>query len=186
MDNKPKRDYLVCDTDPVSVLEESDIRCVTKDFRETRGKDTTIVGGYSIRFDPMDGSGKTDLYGQWFTPKTYLGPRDGGAVEAYFHHGYEIQNDDIARTVTKNLAERTFGEVMVTRDEIGIWAEVVLNMNDDYEERVAQLVKDGVLSYSSGSSGHLVRIDDLGQIRDEMDGDRREELESKFLSLIHI
>ena len=180
MDEKTKRDYLIYPGAPVAILEASDIRCVTDKFRATRGEDTTVVGGYSIRFDPMDGSGGNDLYGQWFTSKTYLGPRDGGSVEAYFHHGYEIQSDDIARNVTKALAESTFGEVMVTRDDIGIWAEVVLNMHDDYEERIAQMVADGVLSYSSGSSGHLVRIEDLEDIKDEISDDRYEELDERF------
>src|SRR5262249_30819551 len=63
------------------------------------------------------------------------------------------------------LADRTFQPVKTRRDEIGIWAETVLNLADDYERQVYEMVKAGKLGWSSGSSMHRTRKAADGHIK---------------------
>lgn len=110
------------------------------------------VAGYLIRFsDPRDPRDR-DLEGQYFTAKTYFGPRDGDGVDAYFHHAIPVRGD------LAHLADRTFAPLKVTRDEVGLFAETVLNMADEYERMIYDLAVQGKLGWSSGAPGHLVRV----------------------------
>ena len=148
--------------DKVGLMSLSDCKAVKQedlDEIEKDGGKAEVVGGYSIRFDDVEAPMNTDLTGQWFSKSTYLGPKDGAGVDVYFHHGYPIYDERIADVVTRELSEKTFGEAKVTRDEIGIWAEAVLDIRDDYEARIAEMAEKGTLGWSSASAGHLVRID---------------------------
>lgn len=129
---------------------------------DDRGK----VGGYLVRFSD-DGQQK-DLSGEYFTSKTYLGAHDGDGVDTIFHHGQPIP---VKSKLTKSalaeidaLREHVFAPVKAKRDSVGIWAETVLNLADEYEKAVFGLVKANKLGWSSGAVGHLVKKADDGQI----------------------
>lgn len=118
------------------------------------------VGGYLVRFSD-DGKQK-DLTGEWFTSKTYLGPKDGDGAEAIFDHGFPVMpklgkglDKDTLKRI-EALADRTFQPLKTKRDAVGIWAETVLNISDDYEKMVFGLVKKEKLGWSSGAAGHRV------------------------------
>ncbi len=171
---------LTYDGGTVAILEDSQIKAIKDEDREMRGgADSVVVGGISIRFDDDNAMSGSDLTGQWFGRDTYFGPSKGGNVDVYFHHAHAIRSDDIALNVSRAMADHTFGVAKATEEEMGIWVETVLNMRDEYEKEVAELVKANKIGWSSGSAGHLVRIEHVRDMED-MPESRRDELMSKF------
>lgn len=127
--------------------------------------DNGKVGGYLVRFS--DGS-KKDLSGEYFTAQTYLGAHDGDGVDTVFHHGQPLP---IKARLTKDTAvelerlrEHVFAPIKAKRDAIGIWAETVFDMADEYEKIVFGGVKAGKFGWSSGALGHLVKKSADGEI----------------------
>lgn len=115
------------------------------------------VGGYLVRF------GGVDLDGDTFTADTYFGKAEGNGQDLTFHHRYpiiaQVDGKEIAFT---ELADHIFANPIKTerRDDIGLWAEAVLDMHNDYEKMVYELAERGVLGWSSGSAGHMIRFND--------------------------
>lgn len=106
------------------------------------------IGGYLVRF----GSEKDrDLDGDFFTAKTYFGARDGDGVDLFFHHGRPIKNG------LEALADHIFQPIKTKKDDVGLWAEAVLDLSDEYERMVHELVLAGKLGWSSGTASHLVK-----------------------------
>lgn len=123
------------------------------------------VGGYLVRF--TDAS-KKDLSGEYFTAETYLGAHDGNGVDTIFHHGQPLpvkaKLSAKAAQEIEGFRDHVFAPVKTKRDAVGIFAETVLNMADDYEKAVFGLVKAGKLGWSSGAVGHLVKKAEDGRI----------------------
>ena len=113
------------------------------------------VGGYLVRFS--DASHK-DLSGEYFTAKTYYGAREGDGADCLFHHSLPIKG------VNSEFTDHIFAPIKTRKDNIGIFAETVLNMSDAYERKVAELVDAGKLGWSSGSAGHACRKAADGEI----------------------
>ena len=113
------------------------------------------VGGYLVRFSS---EADPDLTGEWFTAKTYYGPRDGDGADTLVHHGFPL------KAGLEELADRLLSPLKTTKDEIGIFAETVLNLADEYEKAIYELVEQGKLGWSSGAPGHMVRRKDSGEI----------------------
>lgn len=126
--------------------------------------DSGRVGGYLVRFSD---SKSKDLHGEYFDAKGYYGPADGDGAETLFEHGFPVMPESAPAKVKdfiKSLADRTFQPLKTRRDEIGIWAETVLDLADEYEKAVYGLVKMGKLGWSSGAPGHRVKMDKDGRI----------------------
>lgn len=113
------------------------------------------VGGYLVRFST---EADPDLTGEWFTAKTYYGPRDGDGADTLVHHGFPL------KAGLEELADRLLSPLKTTKDEIGIFAETVLNLADEYEKAIYELVEQGKLGWSSGAPGHMVRRKSTGEI----------------------
>jgi len=113
------------------------------------------VGGYLVRFSS---EADPDLTGEWFTAKTYYGPRDGDGADTLVHHGFPL------KAGMEELADRLLSPLKTTKDAVGIFAEVVLDMADEYEQAIYELVEQGKLGWSSGAPGHMVRRKDSGEI----------------------
>lgn len=128
--------------------------------------DNGKVGGYLVRFS--DNGASKDLSGEYFTSKTFLGSRDGDGVDTIFHHGQPLPvKASLSHSAQKeidSLRDHVFAPVKTKRDAIGIFAETVLNMSDEYEKAVYALAKSGKLGWSSGAVGHLVKKASDGQI----------------------
>lgn len=131
-------DTLVCRGDSVKALD-----------------DGGLVGGYLVRFSSAK---DPDMVGEYFTAKTYFGARDGDGADALFHHGFPLKSG------LEALADHVFQPIKTRRDEIGIWAEVVLDLSDKYEKKVHELAAAGKLGWSSGTAKYLVKTEDDGQI----------------------
>lgn len=115
------------------------------------------VGGYLVRFSTEQ---DPDLTGDFFTAKTYFGPSDGDGADLMFHHGLPLKAE------LAGLADHIFRNPIKTRkDEIGIFAEAVLDMSDKYEAAIYKLAKEGKLGWSSGTAKYLIRKEDTGEIK---------------------
>jgi hypothetical protein len=114
------------------------------------------VGGYAILWG---GPNQRDAVGDFFTPKTYLGAHDCNGVDSYLHHAQPIKGFE-------HLANRRFSPVKAHRDNLGVFAEIILDMHDEYEHKIYELVRRGVLGYSTGAASHLVKKLPNGEITD--------------------
>jgi hypothetical protein len=129
------------------------------------------VGGYLVPFTTAE---DRDLYGTFFTARTYYGKRSGDGLDVLMHHGLPIRADVNGETIEfLDFAKRPFKNPMrTTVDERGIFAEVLLDMADDYERMIYDLVSRGVLKWSSGALAHTLDIDpDTGEVRTWMIGE---------------
>lgn len=106
------------------------------------------VGGYLVRFGD---AGRKDLMGEYFSAATDFGKDNGNGAYCLFHHSIPL------RAELEHLADHFFQPIETRRDDLGIWAETVLNLADAYERMVYKLVREGKLSWSSGSIPHMVR-----------------------------
>lgn len=111
------------------------------------------VGGYLVRFG---GETQKDLEGEWFTSETYYGPRDGDGADCLVHHGLPI--------TTLELADHWLEPIKTHRDDIGLWADAVLDMADEYESRVYELIAEGRFGWSSATAPHMRRVTPEGEI----------------------
>lgn len=133
--------------------------------------DNGRIGGYLIRFsNPADGAAvHRDLDGDYFTKDSYLGARDGDGVDTMFHHGRPIQvKGNISSTVKSQIeafADHIFAPVKTKRDAIGIWAETVLSLADEFEKAVFGMVKANKIGWSSGAVSHLVKRTSDGELK---------------------
>lgn len=124
------------------------------------------VGGYAVRFTDKD---HRDSYGDYFTKDTYLGAHDGDGVDVLFHHGMPLYSTRRMSEEQKKAFEAFRNHIFSSptkakKDEIGLFVEVVLDMRDDYEKAVYGLAKAGKLGWSSGSTWHMVKRTNDGEI----------------------
>ena len=120
---------------------------------------TLRVGAYAVRF--ADSSEK-DLSGEYFTAKTDFGPSAGDGVATMFNHGMIPAKG--MEAVFGQVCEQTFPPVKVTRDDTGLFVETTLDLSDKYQAAIGRLVSQGKLKWSSGSSQHVKRRADDGEI----------------------
>ena len=124
------------------------------------------VGGYAVRFTDSD---HRDAYGDYFTKDTYLGAHEGDGVDVLFHHGLPLYTSRRMTEEQKKAFEAFRNHIFSSptkakKDEIGLFIEVVLDMADDFEKAAFGLVKAGKLGWSSGSTYHMVKRTDDGEI----------------------
>lgn len=101
-----------------------------------------IVGGYGIVWDSVD------LYGERFTRSTGLGTfLDTGQVPVYYDHTLEKPQHPLGRVIKTVV------------DDYGLWVEAQLERHEAYVEQIISLIQQKKLGWSSGSSGHLVRVE---------------------------
>jgi len=110
------------------------------------------VGGIGIRFEGRD------LDGEAFKADTYYGQREGDGADCLFHHSVPVKG------ISRELSDHLFPSVKVTRQELGLFVETVLDMANEYERMVYSLVDQGKLGWSSGAAGHMVRKSQDGTI----------------------
>lgn len=114
-----------------------------------------IIEGLAIPFGGPFGKGK-DFDGEDFGPDTDIAadwfPSEGRPV--LYHHGL----DDALKTA---LVGRQIEREQV---DAGHWVKVQLDKRNRYFERIAQMVSDEALSFSSGAIPHLVKARKDGHI----------------------
>lgn len=104
--------------------------------------DTVVLGGYGVVF------GGQDLVGDTFDKSTnfWLGEMSGPRPVLY-EHGLDDRIDlaVLGKTVKMEV------------DDWGLWVEAEIERHREYVKEVEQLAEAGVLGWSSGSAGHMVR-----------------------------
>lgn len=111
------------------------------------------LAGYLIRYGDET---KTDLLGDFFAPDTDYGDLKESSV--YFNHRMPVK----VGKQSVEYKERFADKAKLTTDEIGIFAEVVINARNEYEKMIADLGLKGVLGWSSGTAPHLVEREQKG------------------------
>lgn len=115
--------------------------------------DTGKIGSHSIVFG--DRTSK-DFHGNWFTSKTFMGHNNGDNAVALLNHRVPLfrkgQFDTATEKALKEIADMRFkNPVKSTVDAIGVFSELVLDLNDKYEKMVYELAKQGAFKWSSGT-----------------------------------
>lgn len=124
------------------------------------------VGGYLVKFGSRD---ERDFDKQFFTKNCFYGHNNGDGAVLLVHHGIPLTSglkgyDEAKVEALNRLSERIMGPIKTTVDEVGIFAEAVLNLADAYEKKVYEFVEQQKLRWSSGSATHMVKIADDGEI----------------------
>lgn len=111
--------------------------------------DAYVIGGYGVIW------GGRDLVGEYFSPSTdFWFDRITATPPVLYEHGM----DGSAR-------KAVLGQVVATKaDPTGLWIEAQLEKSRDYVEAVMELVKKGVLGWSSGAVSHLVEKTKSGHL----------------------
>lgn len=119
--------------------------------------DMVTIGGYLVRFGAPDDA---DTAGQWFTKSTFYGPQNGDGQISTVNHQLPlyIGKDIGLRMALEPSRDLILPTMSVKADDLGLWAEIVLDQRDKYQEWAAGLAAKGAWSWSSGSAPHLVRV----------------------------
>lgn len=105
------------------------------------------VGGYLVEFSDVESrkGAPPDLTKEFFTKNTDYDIEGGEKKTVYFDHGLDPV-----------LKRRKLSKAELKVDEVGVWAETVLDTRDKYLAKIYEMVEKGILGWSSGSASHLV------------------------------
>jgi HK97 family phage major capsid protein len=122
-------------------------------IKATRMDDGNVkLAGYLVRFGDAS---KTDVTGDYFTKDT-----DFGSVEksdGWFNHRMPVDFDG-----KRVVYDEQLPDVKLSKDDTGIFAEIVLGARNEYERIIADLGFEGKLGWSSGTAPHLVDRKQVG------------------------
>jgi len=121
--------------------------------KATQMQDGSVkLGGYLVRFGDAT---KTDLTGDYFTKNTDF----GSAVDSdgWFNHRMPVLFNGKRVEYTDPLPR-----VRMMKDDVGVFAEIVLGAHNEYEAMLADLGIKGALGWSSGTAPHLVDRKQVG------------------------
>lgn len=119
--------------------------------------DEGVVSGYLVRFstdkDP-------DLTGDFFTKDTNFGDAKDSYV--WYHHKLPLKTEKgaILPAYTKTLGK---SKAILSKDNVGIFVKVSLDMRDEYEKAIYEMAKAGRLGWSSGTLPNLVDREPVGK-----------------------
>ena len=149
---------------PVIVIEQPEMdmgKSITPDtlvsfggeVKATRLPDGGVkLGGYLVRFGDAT---KTDLTGDFFTKNTDFG--DAIESDGWFNHRMPVLFNGKRVEYVEPLPK-----VTMKKDDIGVFAEIVLGAHNEYEAMLADLGIKGALGWSSGTAPHLVDRKQVG------------------------
>lgn len=131
-------------------MEDMDVNETVVSFgSEIKSLGDNKFGGYLVRFSTQE---DPDLTGDFFDAKTDFDVDFPIQSTVYFNHGLDPQ-----------LKKRKFGKADVKVDDVGVWAEFILQERDEYEKALADMAKAGKLGWSSGTAAHLVEREAVGK-----------------------
>lgn len=140
---------------PVKSIEAEEVIYTGGQIKAVKLDDGSVkLGGYLVTFGDAD---HTDLTGDYFTKDTDFG--DITASDVWFNHRLPVEVDGQKVEYTKKLSSRA----TLTKDDVGIFAEVVMKARNAYEQAIIDLGLAGVLGWSSGTAGHLVERELTGK-----------------------
>lgn len=105
-------------------------------------RDETRIGGYLVRWGDDQ---NRDLHGEYFAPDTDFRLEWFKSRPLLYHHG-----------IDETIGAEMIGEIdTVRRDKVGLWVEAQLRRAGDYWAGVRELIKQGLVGWSSGTVPHL-------------------------------
>ena len=107
------------------------------------------VGGYLVRFGDAE---TPDAMGDYFTAATDFGIVDRAI--GWVHHRQPMESPKTGQKA--RYTQRLRNPVKLVKDDIGILAEVMLDLRDTYENMFYKAADAGKLGWSSGTAPHLV------------------------------
>jgi len=106
-------------------------------------------GGYLVRFtsdvDP-------DITQDFFNDATDFDTEFPSKATVYWNHGLD-----------PDVRLHKFGKADLRIDEVGVWAETILQERNEYERLIAQWASEGKLGWSSGTEPSLVERTKVGK-----------------------
>lgn len=114
---------------------------------------TVKLGGYLVQFGDEK---NTDLTGDFFAPDTDYG--EAKESDVYFNHRMPVRAGDKQIEYKDKLSR-----AKLNKDDVGIFAEVILAARNEYEEMIIEAGLAGKLGWSSGTAGHLVDREQVGK-----------------------
>lgn len=117
-----------------------------------------IIGGYLIRWGSPN---ERDQEGDYFTPDVYLGEEIYGEnTPVYVEHSFLTDENGELLPPQKTFIGRVCKRI---KDNIGLWVEAKIE-DSPLAQSVVDAIRNGVMSWSSGSIAHMVRRDDDSRI----------------------
>ena len=108
------------------------------------------VGGYLVVFGDSSTPDISHMR-DYFTTSTDFDLESGIRPAVLYHHGLDL-----------TLKRRKIGRAELSTDAIGVWVEAQLALRDEFEKTIYALAQKGKLKWSSGSVGHLVELQKVG------------------------
>ena len=144
-----RSDSMVAFGSEVAEVERGDVRSEAVRFALKNNDDLRTIGGYLVSF----GDDKIDSHQTYFDAETYYGPHKGDGMDVMIHHGFPVGRG------LEEFADTLLPAMKTTEDDVGLWAETVVNLSKSFEKEIFELVKEGYLKWSSGSAAHMVKVD---------------------------
>lgn len=117
------------------------------EVKATRLEDGNVkLAGYLVRFGEAE---QPDLTGDYFTKNTDFG--DASKSDGWFNHRLPVEFEGKRTRYTDQLPD-----VTLSKDDVGVFAEIVIGARNEYEKAIADLGFKGKLGWSSGTAPHLV------------------------------
>lgn len=117
--------------------------------------DESRLGGYLVVFGDTK---QRDLDGEYFTSETEFNLDWFSERPALFHHGQKSRRVDAIKSAIGKIDK-------IEPDDVGLWAEAVLDERNEYVGQVKKLVQRGALNWSSGAVSHLSDVAPDGRIK---------------------
>lgn len=115
-----------------------------------------IIEGYLVRFSTAE---DPDATGDFFTKNTDFG--DAKQSYSWYHHKLPLKSKAgaVLPAYTKQLGS---GKASLTKDDVGVFVKLTLDMRDEYEKAIYEMAAAGRLGWSSGTLPNLVERKTVG------------------------
>jgi len=114
------------------------------------------IGGHLVLWGNPE---QKDFYRDYFTAETYLGPADGDGRDVTINHRIALKTGNAETdSALKSYTDTIFkpGGLKTSRDELGIFGEVICDLSDQYDAMVYKLAEQGKLKFSAGAPSHMI------------------------------
>lgn len=123
------------------------------------------IGGHLVLWGNPE---QKDFYRDYFTAETYLGPADGDGRDVTINHRIALktgnpETDSALKSYTDNIFKP--GGLKTSRDDLGIFGEVICDLSDQYDAMVYKLAEQGKLKFSAGAPSHMIERDTDGRLK---------------------
>lgn len=132
-----------------SLTDEETITFYGKEVKAVKLENGDVkLGGYLVTYGDANDTDVSDMK-DFFTKNTDFGKAD--TATGWFNHRMPVYYNGKSVQYSEPLPD-----VKLKKDDIGVFAEVVIGARNDYEKAIAELGLAGKLGWSSGTANHLV------------------------------